>query len=965
MKKFKQFLLTLAATVLLCAVMSPSASAAFDGTYIDYRAWSQDQMPWGVQKLGSNNQYGSFNYYGCFMVSFAKLAVQLGVRTPGPDFNPAVVNQLFTENGITDASGQIYVDKRGRAAELVGLTYAGTISTDKDTILSYLRSTDKKYSVILHISSAGHFIPVDRETSLEKGDIYFHESWKKDGNNMSTDYNTVAATYSTDPRNESTYTKNLIGQKLSNIYGRASHAYLFYAPSHQHKYEFNKSTKLASCVHCDDVYYLPATTKYEAFMDVVAVNKDSNSAPVHNEPYGDSVIPNDFRYHLGDTVYVTGYVKNAFGNTWYQLSGGEWVTGDYLGTHSHRYNSNGYCTRCLDKLSIVFMYMKEFPPLPAVKGSPIHYAPYGDSAKLPVTCGSSVTINGKIVNGYGNIWYSVAEGGWVYGNYITSTVQLGTVNFDGGSLAVHNHPDASSPQLGMFSAGQEVYVYLDETIGNWYSVFGYDVNTRRAGFVDLNRITLQSGNSPGDYDDYKGLEPLPEPIDPPVGDTPSTPSTPSGPSTVSLSYPTDPTYTGKITVGETNATVVSHIAKPAGTHVSACGLRLYDASWNLIKDHYETLNVVKDSATTFHAWYDIQAELGVTLTPASTYYYQFYTVVDGGTYSGETLSFTTAGARVSYPTDPTYTGKFAFSDTNATVVAAITKPAGSRASACGLRLYDASWNLIKDHYEELNFIKDSATTFHAWYDIQAELGITLTPGTTYYYQFYTVVNGGTYSGESLSFTTTGTAPHTHTYDAVVTAPTCTQDGYTTYTCPCSESYKADEIPALGHSYDNEQDVSCNVCSEEREVILPDAPEETPSVSGIVMNGAGAAIRAGSTESNAGADGSFRVAVSEGTFDVTVKQPGYLTHTVKNITANGADVELGVITLLAGDTNGDDMINIMDMAAFRQNFGKSGDAVTNAFTDTNGDGMVNIMDMGTFRKNFGKTAAKDCTVEYSA
>jgi hypothetical protein len=54
---------------------------------------------------------------------------------------------------------------------------------------------------------------------------------------------------------------------------------------------------------------------------------------------------------------------------------------------------------------------------------------------------------------------------------------------------------------------------------------------------------------------------------------------------------------------------------------------------------------------------------------------------------------------------------------------------------------------------------------------------------------------------------------------------------------------------------------------------------------------------------------------------------------------------------------------MDMAAFRQNFGKSGSAVQNPYTDTNGDGMVNIMDMGTFRKNFGKTAAKDCTVEY--
>jgi len=40
----------------------------------------------------------------------------------------------------------------------------------------------------------------------------------------------------------------------------------------------------------------------------------------------------------------------------------------------------------------------------------------------------------------------------------------------------------------------------------------------------------------------------------------------------------------------------------------------------------------------------------------------------------------------------------------------------------------------------------------------------------------------------------------HDYEAVVTAPTCTEDGYTTYTCPvCGDSYKGDEVAAVGHS----------------------------------------------------------------------------------------------------------------------------------------------------------------------
>ncbi len=41
--------------------------------------------------------------------------------------------------------------------------------------------------------------------------------------------------------------------------------------------------------------------------------------------------------------------------------------------------------------------------------------------------------------------------------------------------------------------------------------------------------------------------------------------------------------------------------------------------------------------------------------------------------------------------------------------------------------------------------------------------------------------------------------HTHTYEAEVTEPTCTEDGYTTYTCDCGDSYVDDEVAALGHT----------------------------------------------------------------------------------------------------------------------------------------------------------------------
>ena len=63
------------------------------------------------------------------------------------------------------------------------------------------------------------------------------------------------------------------------------------------------------------------------------------------------------------------------------------------------------------------------------------------------------------------------------------------------------------------------------------------------------------------------------------------------------------------------------------------------------------------------------------------------------------------------------------------------------------------------------------------------------------------------STERLTTSASGTsvtvkAPHTHSYDKVVTAPTCTAEGYTTYTCACGKSYTDDYKDALDHKWDN-------------------------------------------------------------------------------------------------------------------------------------------------------------------
>ena len=58
------------------------------------------------------------------------------------------------------------------------------------------------------------------------------------------------------------------------------------------------------------------------------------------------------------------------------------------------------------------------------------------------------------------------------------------------------------------------------------------------------------------------------------------------------------------------------------------------------------------------------------------------------------------------------------------------------------------------------------------------------------------------SNSSAYFRCNRATAHEHSYDAVVTAPTCTEKGYTTHTCACGDSYVDTYTDALGHAWDN-------------------------------------------------------------------------------------------------------------------------------------------------------------------
>ena len=79
-----------------------------------------------------------------------------------------------------------------------------------------------------------------------------------------------------------------------------------------------------------------------------------------------------------------------------------------------------------------------------------------------------------------------------------------------------------------------------------------------------------------------------------------------------------------------------------------------------------------------------------------------------------------------------------------------------------------------------------------------------------YYLHTCDVCGDSYIGEAIE--TPG-----HYYKPVVTAPTCTEDGYTVYTCfVCDDSYTDDFVPATGHTWISAtctEPMTCEICGE--------------------------------------------------------------------------------------------------------------------------------------------------------
>ncbi|HZM21725.1 MAG TPA: dockerin type I domain-containing protein, partial [Anaerolineales bacterium] len=98
------------------------------------------------------------------------------------------------------------------------------------------------------------------------------------------------------------------------------------------------------------------------------------------------------------------------------------------------------------------------------------------------------------------------------------------------------------------------------------------------------------------------------------------------------------------------------------------------------------------------------------------------------------------------------------------------------------------------------------------------------------------------------------------------------------------------------------------------------------------------------------DGRFRLEVSPGTYTVVVIRNGFLRAQGTAAFTAGNTIIMPPITLLAGDLDGNDVIDQFDALTIGMNYNASFPEAA----DLNSDGIINVLDLELLAKNYRKT-----------
>jgi hypothetical protein len=111
---------------------------------------------------------------------------------------------------------------------------------------------------------------------------------------------------------------------------------------------------------------------------------------------------------------------------------------------------------------------------------------------------------------------------------------------------------------------------------------------------------------------------------------------------------------------------------------------------------------------------------------------------------------------------------------------------------------------------------------------------------------------------------------------------------------------------------------------------------------------------------AGSDGKFTIIdIPVGTYTVEAKAEGFLRAVGSATITSGGTAKMPIITLLAGDINGDDVINEWDAMSIGMNYNGTIPSAANL----NCDAVINVLDLELLAKNYRKTGPTAWGVSY--
>ena len=208
----------------------------------------------------------------------------------------------------------------------------------------------------------------------------------------------------------------------------------------------------------------------------------------------------------------------------------------------------------------------------------------------------------------------------------------------------------------------------------------------------------------------------------------------------------------KESIQSTNAVLarIISVTNASINDVSTVGIELFNSAGTMIGSKTE---IPQTSGSVIRAWYDVNGELGVTLSQSTTYKYRFLAVIGGKPYYSDYELFTTGSGTISasfrdYPAQQ-------WINTTTLSVAKTMSVSGasiSSVSKVGIDFYNSEGTILKSKEETPTA---SGSVINIWYSVGAgqELDCTLTPGTTYIYRFKAVINGTPYYSETFYVTT--------------------------------------------------------------------------------------------------------------------------------------------------------------------------------------------------------------------